>query len=556
MDEGEPRASEGGLMRWDWIGRRVLGRVVMLTILAMFAVAFWFRVEGLPDLPGINGDEAWYGVQAENLLAGRPVAWRTPTGLPLNPFLVGIEVLLLTVFEPSFWILRAPSVICGVLAVVLTYVLGSRVLDRTSAWIATILMAALPITIGYSRFGWDPSQTPLFSLLAVMFALRGRMLGMVLAFLACLMVHATNIFLLPVLILPFAAARRRRGGDQPARARARGRKAVYLASAVVAALVMAFGWPEARNKIPGDLSSLADASAIATFLMHYGRLISGISLYTYIVGPVSPALARVHDWVFWGTFLVLLDFGLRRLVRQGEWERVALVVGLGASVVGLYVVGGPDVIQPHSERYGMFLVVPTVLSLACLARSLMPVPGGVWPSAIDRGVVLGASVVGGMLLAVFHEQYFEPLRKTGSQSHRTFQTSTVEPKGRAFEGIVALSQRFGAEPGARVLAEDWWLYQPLRFLAGSRSGVEVVGSKIDTFEPSSEALQSLRDELWRGTYLVGFVGGPFEKEVLAEAPDGQIRRWIIPDRTGKGLIGVYRLHDEALARQAELRVRR
>ena len=34
----------------------------------------------LGRLPGVNGDEAWYGVQVLRLLSGEAVDWRTPTG--------------------------------------------------------------------------------------------------------------------------------------------------------------------------------------------------------------------------------------------------------------------------------------------------------------------------------------------------------------------------------------------------------------------------------------------------------------------------------------------
>ena len=76
-----------------------------------------------------------------------------------------------------------------------------------------------------------------------------------------------------------------------------------------------------------------------------------------------------------------------------------LLVALGASALGLYVVAGPESIRPHSERYGMFLVTPTVLGVACLIRSLMPEsPQPWWSLAPSRRGVLGVTAVGWLLL--------------------------------------------------------------------------------------------------------------------------------------------------------------
>src|SRR5262245_15822781 len=79
--------------------------LIGLNIVALLAVAVWFRCRDLGNLPGVNGDEAWYGVQAELWLRGEPVAWRTPTGNLLNPLFFWPQVALHAIFEPSFGLL-------------------------------------------------------------------------------------------------------------------------------------------------------------------------------------------------------------------------------------------------------------------------------------------------------------------------------------------------------------------------------------------------------------------------------------------------------------------
>ncbi len=185
--------------------RRFVPFVTAMALAAIFAAALWLRVTSLESMPYPDGDEAWYGIQAEQFLAGRPVALLTPTGNPLNPFYAGLEVPLLKIFRPSLWILRVPSAACGILAVVLAYVLVSKLFDRTTGLITATLLATLPVTILFSRIGFDASETPLFSLLAVYFAFRGRPIAVLATFVACLLIHPTNVFLAPILLSVLSA---------------------------------------------------------------------------------------------------------------------------------------------------------------------------------------------------------------------------------------------------------------------------------------------------------------------------------------------------------------
>src|ERR1700730_14496009 len=82
--------------------RRVTSILSGLNLLLLFATSLWFRVIDLENIPGINGDEAWCGVQAIHCLAGENFKIWTPTGHILNPFFFGIELPLLLVFPPSF----------------------------------------------------------------------------------------------------------------------------------------------------------------------------------------------------------------------------------------------------------------------------------------------------------------------------------------------------------------------------------------------------------------------------------------------------------------------
>src|SRR5262245_43747402 len=90
-------------------------RLFLWNGLALVAVSVALRVWLLGRLPGVNGDEAWMGVQAQRWLRGS-IAWRTPTGNLINPFFFVPEVVLHALFRPSFTLLRVPAVISGLLA--------------------------------------------------------------------------------------------------------------------------------------------------------------------------------------------------------------------------------------------------------------------------------------------------------------------------------------------------------------------------------------------------------------------------------------------------------
>src|SRR5579864_5154916 len=162
------RLCSGSPMAWKTVGCWAL----RINVVLLFALALWFRITSLGSMPEIIGDELWMGTQLVHFLAGKSISVWYFSGSPMNPFFAGMDLLLHLIFKPSIWLVRIVPAFCGVLAVVLTYVLGARMLDRTTALIASVLLAVLPIAIIFSRIGYDAAQTPLFSLIALYFAFK------------------------------------------------------------------------------------------------------------------------------------------------------------------------------------------------------------------------------------------------------------------------------------------------------------------------------------------------------------------------------------------------
>ncbi len=421
------------------------------------------------------------------------------SGLPLNPFYSGLLYLIHMVWpEPSFWLLRLPALLSGLALLALAYPLLLRVFDRPTALATLLLLACSPTLIAYSRFGWDQSQAPLASLLALYFALRRQVLGAIVAFVILLVIHPINVFLLPVLLGPALI-------DLVARIRAaepkqRERLIVWLGGGLLA--VLGLSLLAVKRLVPAHIvemytadllpsigKRLIDPPGWALFANRYCDLLTGVTVYRYIAGPMEPWAVWLHRGLFWAVVLPLLVLGLRRLYRQGDHTALGLLGGLGVSLVGFYLFVGPRLIAPGFERYSMWLLTPSCLALAVLGRSFFPASNA---EAVGEPAVAGLCQAGpglrprlqptelaaclGLLsvcaawLIGFATCYFGVLLETGGRTHRTFRTAAVEPKQAAFEIITAA---LNGQP-AIILAEDWWTFFPLYYLAGNHPELQVV----------------------------------------------------------------------------------
>src|SRR4051812_16860046 len=123
---------------------RMAKAVDALALATLFGLALWFRITSLGGMPFSDADEAFFGLQAQRLLAGRAFEWQTPTGNLVSPTNTVPLALLLSVCRPSMALLRVPALVCGLLTVGLTYRLGARIVGRAAALIAAGIVATLP----------------------------------------------------------------------------------------------------------------------------------------------------------------------------------------------------------------------------------------------------------------------------------------------------------------------------------------------------------------------------------------------------------------------------
>lgn len=429
----------------------------------LLAVVTWYRCVALDRLPGINGDEAWSGVQAVRIVRGEPIAWRTPTGNPINVFYLGPLAALHALLEPSFVLLRLVAVVSGVAALIINYLLCARVFGRTTAVVSTMILAVLPINIAYSRFGWDASQSLLFTLPVVYLPLlamtrpNGSRKYVVLSGIcltAAILVHPTNLFIAPVVILPVLF----RDGRWHAFI-ARHWSAVQYATAAAVAIT----WSVSECIAPG--------SAI-DFVRRLIALFSGRTMYDFISGSTLREAAgsvRAPLLIIELATCVLVAGGLANVFWSVSERRAIYARMLGGalliSLIAFAMFAGPIALTPGYERYALWLVAPvTVLVSGGLAgwldrdHSLTNV----------RALILIA--VGWLFALSFAENYLCFLSQTGGRAHRTFRTANVEPKAQALEVVRA------ASPGvpAWIVTEEWWLYWPLQYLSSGDARLHVV----------------------------------------------------------------------------------
>ncbi|MBA3461262.1 MAG: glycosyltransferase family 39 protein [Deltaproteobacteria bacterium] len=486
-------------------------RVVIAIVITLIGIGVVFRFMHLGTIPGINGDEGWWGVQSTRWMHGLSYEAKTTSGNPIDmAFLVPLG-LLHGLAGPSFFVLRLFPAIANVVALGVGFSLARKLYGSPTAWIYTCALAVAPTAIAHSRFCQDPSQSILWTSITMFLALLGLkdrrhwwayLIAALLAFGMGFWTHPTNVFVAPFLVLPIVPIVRRWIPESR-----RGR-IVFAASALAALLVIVVIvlfviWPALKSRAGSSvlldkpwLSAAAErvASPAQWFehVRNYGRLFTGVTVYRYMSMP---------DLTVWGygasALLVMAatGAGVWRLIRLERMSLdVGLVFGWGAAWLLFFLFAGPESIRPHVERWGLVLIPPALL---LLARGMVG-----WLAYRRLATLAVATVLALALLGTFYASYFHEFQTSGGRSHRTFKTASTEPKQQALERI--LDERKGSEP-VLIITQEWWQYWPIRYLAQPDAAI-TVEMKVPDSVPASGRM-----------YFVDFVG----TEELARA-----RAWI------------------------------
>jgi hypothetical protein len=479
------------------------------------AAAIFLRGYEIGRLPGMHGDEAWYGLQARRLLSGETVEWRTPTGNVPGMLHLGWLTLFHAVLPPSLLVLRLPSLISSVAALALAYLTGRRFFGPTAGITAVVLMACLPIAIAYARLGWDPSHAPLLVLAAAYAAFARRKLLCALLFALAVTNHPSAVFAAPFLTLGFLGFDRDRNGWRPAAVHA-AQLAALLFLAILLGIALSPGATHYVS-ILGGLRRLIDLDGWAYFALMFCRLLSGDTIYTYAVGEGLGAARPWADLAVGSALAGALGAGLLWLRRRADWPMAGTIAGWLASLILLYLAAGPWVLEPELERFSFPMVPITVLALAAVLERLLP-NGRRWVQPVLAAISLP-------LLAGFWLYYMEPLKQGRIRPAPGFWTAEQDPNRIAFQRIAAEA---GPAGGARIMAEDWWLHIPISYYAA--------GQPYQAVDASTQA-QPRREAGRGGIYWVAYGGGKLDR-AMARRGDAQ-HRWTIATANRDNVIQIW-----------------
>ena len=489
------------------------GRLLVLSTVALAVVAVGLRCWHLGNIPGLNGDEAWSGIQALKLLGGEPIEWRTPTGNPVNIFFLLPQVILHAIFPRSIELLRVVPLVSGLAALAVNYWLCRMVFDRATALISTMALAILPINIAYSRFAWDASQTVLATLPVLYLPLlaladrprrsRWLLLAMV-AYAGAILVHPTNILAGALLVMPalFTALESPRWSAHPIAGGLRSPRFLLLAGVLTTVAVVAARSVLGRN-------DQAAHEGLLEFMTRCGQLFSGTTVYRYIPGmEQTPSAGVVQVSSIWidlaaGLAAVLAGYAFLRMLRtRSDDQDIALAASCGVLLLAFFVLAGPQALAPGIERYAIVLVAPCVVLISRGLRWWLAQPK-------RRSLVLAIySLYGWITLTTFYVNYFVAFEQGGGAAHLAFHTAAVEPKLQAMDYI--LSRRRQNEHTI-IYTDPWWLRKPLEYFAHGRPGIET-----RTWSNEEPVVKSGSDGHTVSTWFVEFAGSERYRELQPE----------------------------------------
>lgn len=451
-----------------------------LAVLVLAGVAL--RVISLENVPGLSGDEAWYGVRA---LDGHPLSvttLQTPTGRMASPAWLVPVWLVQQALGPSVLALRGLAVAFGLAAVALVGWLVRSAFGARCGVVAAMLAASLPPLVAYSRIGWEPALIPLATAALLHFALRGQVGPALVAAVAGLLAHPVFGFALPIAALLFVRDRVPCGGRGVAVLAGLAAGLVALTLAVLVALPLPETYDPARA-FPQAFSW----RAAWLFASGYARLLGGPSVYEHFAGSSTPAAAE-------GAIVaaVLAASIAARIV--GTFRFPAFVLGEAAALALFYFVAGPGAFSSEYERYALWTVVPAVVALSAAFGSL-------------RLSVPAAALAAAVLCVHFALAYPLYVLRTGGEAHRTYRTASVDPKRAAADALRASGSTAGGD--APVIVEDYWLEWPLRYYLGRDVPFEILNPEREGM-PAPEFAARMRE----GASLVVWDGGRLHRMLL------------------------------------------
>jgi hypothetical protein len=512
----------------NWTDRALQG-LVAVVVVAVAAGGLWLRLFRLESVPLPTSDEAYYGLQTWRMLHGDPFEVRTTSGNLLSPLFVITQAPILAWGGPTVWALRLPAALAGLAAVAVAYRLGRRMMGVEGGVLASLGLLSLPVAVLFSRYGCEFSQTPLVGLVAASLAWSARA-GCFWGWVGFgVLVHPTNILLIP-LFLPLLAVRAAMAGPRALRG------AAMRSVAGALCIVPAFSWWILGN--PNVDSHSADPRGLGAFVDSFGRFLTFTDL-----GQADEQAPSRQAWWFRLSAGGLLVAGAAALARRRRWDLLAMVAGGLAGLVAFDLAAGARVLNSAVMRYGAVLIAPTALVAASLVSALLP-PGPAPRARRIRWAALAALLAIGGGASLWSAAWNGIRPSIGPEAEPWARFRSRDPYSAAAQVIRRDLKGRGNPGGPTVVAQDLFVNGlQYEYLMGNL-GVEVdpmftlfevwvMRQRPDGDAPEVEArLSRMLEALEAGGYAVAESGslrerggGMIAEAIAARYEPARVRRW-------------------------------
>ena len=438
--------------------------LVNVLIICTLFFSLLLRIIWLENIPGINADEAWYGIIALNIISGDYSQLVTPSGNLLNPFYILPVIILHFLFAPSFLLLRVTSLLSGILLIIFTYFAIKDLQNKKMALVVAIFIATLPLNIAYSRFGWDTSQTVLISCVVIYALLKSNWILLVFSTLAAVMIHPTNIglFIFSLLFIFISKL------SEAQYSKEKKVLSILFSSIVLLIFTAIIYISPLSNWLPSItavISRMVNIQEMGNFLLNFSRLITGGVVYEYITGVKSSLYTSAIDTMFTIGLVFMMAFLIFKSYKVNNVKIFSFSCSFVLMLGIWYVSFSSFPLQPGSERYSLFLLYPFVL---CVGYFLQMVSEYIH----YRKLIIGSLIIGNLIMMGFVKNYFIQIYDTGGESQLTFRTNYIEPKKMVFNKV----NEEKSKDKVSVIASQWWNAQPLMYLGYNDKQFNVIES--------------------------------------------------------------------------------
>ncbi len=499
-----------------------LGPIDLVNVLIVFTLflSLLLRIIWLENIPGINADEAWYGIIALNIINGDFSQLFTPSGNLLNPFYILPVIILHILFSPSFLLLRVASLMSGILLIIFTFFTIKDLQNKKMALVVAILIATLPLNIAYSRFGWDTSQTVLISCVVIYALLKRNWVLLVLSTLAAVMIHPTNIglFIFSLLFIFIGKLSEAKYSKE--------KKILFIlfSSVVLLIFISLIYISPLSNWLPGMtavMSRMVNVQEMGDFLLNFSRLISGGIVYEYITGVKSSLYTGAIDIIFSISLVFMMAFLIFKSYKVNNIKIFSFSCSFVLMLGIWYVSFSSFPLQPGSERYSLFLLYPFIICVGYYFQMISEYIN-------YKKLIIVSLVMGNIMMVGFIKNYFIQIYDTGGESEITFRTNYIEPKQMVFNKI----NDEKSKDKISVVASQWWNAQPLMYLGYNDKQFNVIESyeKQELILPESEDI-----------FVNTFVGDELDENIKNQYAYNIESAWVFKTFAGEPLMMLYKL---------------